>query len=85
MFGLDCDEAAEPPAEHKDRREPQNAADRVKEKPNPAHAFAAEGEKVDPIGIGRQPSVDDAEHAERRDHPAIGAVFPYAGADVALR
>src|ERR1700722_4341445 len=84
MFGLDRNQAAEATSKHEDRREAKNAAGRIKENTEPAHAFAAEGEEIDPICIGREIGVEDTEHAERGEHPTIGTIFPDAGADMAL-
>lgn len=70
-----ANKAAETPPEDEDWREAQNAAYRIEEEPNPSRAFAAKGEKVDPIGIGGQVGVDKREDAERCDHPAIGSIF----------
>src|ERR1700722_245767 len=84
VFGLDRNQAAEAPAEHEDRREAKNAAARIKEKTDPAHGFAAEGEEIDPVRIGRQISVDNPEHPESGDHPTVGPIFLDARADMAL-
>ena len=84
MFGLDRDEAAEAPPEHEDRRKAKNAAGRIKKDTEPAHAFAAKGEEIDPVRIGGQIGVEDAEDAKSGDHPTIGAILLDAGADMAL-
>ena len=76
VIGLDRDQAAEAPTEYEDGRETQNATNDVKEKSEPAHAIAAEGEKVDPVGIGGQVGIEDAEDPQGGDDPAIGAIFP---------
>ena len=84
VFGLDRNQAAEAPPEHEDRREAKNAAGRIKENTEPAHPFAAESEEIDPVRIGGQIGVEDAEHAKRGDHPTIGPILPDARADMAL-
>ena len=63
VFRLDRNQAAEAAPEHKDRRKAKNAAGCIKKKPEPANAFAAKGEEIDPIRIGRQIGVDDSEDA----------------------
>src|ERR1700722_13685252 len=84
MFGLDRNQAAEATPKYEDGREAKNAAGRINENTEPAHAFAAESEEIDPVCISRKIAVDDSEDAKNRDHPTIGPILPDARADMPL-
>jgi hypothetical protein len=84
VFRLNCNQSAEAAPKHEDRREAKNAAGRVKENTEPAHPFAAEGQEINPVRIGGQIGVEDAEDAKSGDYPTIGPILPNSRADMAL-
>ena len=84
MTRLDCHKAAEAAPEHEDRREPQDAAERIERDAEPPDAFAAEGQNIVLVRVGGQIGVGEAEHAKRPNHPTVRAVFAHAGPNVAF-
>ena len=84
MPRLDRDQPAEPPAEQKDRPDPQHAAAGEQRDTDPANGFAVEDPEPLPIGVGRQIRGEDADQTKGRDDPAVGPILALAAAQIAF-
>ncbi|MNT10897.1 hypothetical protein D3C72_1457510 [compost metagenome] len=83
MPRLDRHQPAEPAPQYEHRPQPQHAATGKQRHAQPAHRVAIDRPELDAVGIGRQISRQQTEHAERGQHPAVAAVFAHAAADIA--
>jgi len=82
MPWLDGDQPAEPTAEHKDRPDPQHAADSEKSDAQPANGVPVKGPDVLPVRVGRQIGGQQPDQPEGCEHPAVGAILALAGTEV---
>ena len=82
MPRLDRDQPAEPAAQDKDGPNPQGSAGGKKKDAEPADALAVNRPEPDPVRVGGQIGAQKADNAERRQHPAVGAVLALAGAEI---
>jgi hypothetical protein len=84
MPGLDRDQPAEAPAEHKDRPDPQQATGGEQRDAEPANGLPIEDPEPLPVGIGRQIGGEDPDQTKGSDDPAVGSILALAGAEVAF-
>lgn len=80
MPGLDGYQPAEPPAEHKNRPDPQRAAGGEEEDSKPTNGVPVEGPELLSVGVSRQITRQQRDQREGYEYPAVGAVLAHAGA-----
>src|SRR5262245_22007982 len=80
MAGLDGDQPAEPTTEHEHRPEPQRPTREEQGDAQPADRVAVDRPELVAVGIRRQVAVQQPDHAEGDEHPAVAAVLALAGA-----
>src|SRR5215467_9077633 len=83
MPGLDGDQSAETMAEHEDRPDAQRAADDEQYHAGPANGVSVDRPELDAVGVGRQIAAQQPEQPDGDEDPAVAAILPLAGAEVA--
>ena len=83
MPRLDGHQAAEAATEHEDRPEPQQAARDVDGDAGPADGIPVDGPGPRPVGVVREIGLEQTDHPEGGEDPAVAAVLALAGAEVA--
>ena len=84
MSGLDRDQTAESMAEHEDRPYAQNATRGEEHHAEPAERIAVEYPEADAVGVSGKIAVEQAEHREGRENPAVAAILALTAPDAAL-
>src|SRR5262249_12102951 len=82
MARLNGDQTAEPAAEHEDRPHAQHTPDGEKGNAKPANRISVERPEIPTVGVGRQVSLQQPDHPERCEHPAIAPVLAFARTEV---
>lgn len=82
MSGLDRHQPAEPAAEHEDRPEPQRATGREESDAKPADGVAIEGPELLSVRPGRQKGVEQPDHPEDREDPAVAPILAHSWTDI---
>ena len=77
MPGLDGYQPAEPPAEHKNRPDPQRAAGGEEEDSKPTNGVPVEGPELLPVRPGRQKGVEQPDQTKGCENPAVAAVLAH--------
>jgi hypothetical protein len=69
-------------AEHEDRPDPQRAAGSEENDAKPANGISIESPELLPVCIRRQIGVEQPDHAEGCDHPAVGTILARTEAQI---
>ena len=84
MPGLDRDQPAETPPEHKNRPDPQQATGGEQRDTEPANGLPIEDPEPLPVGVGRQVGGQETDQTKGRDDPAVGPILALAAAQIAF-
>ena len=84
VAGLDGDQPAEPPSEHKDRPEPQHPAGGEKHDAEPADGLPVEGPEPLSVCVSRQIGGEHPDQTEGDDDPAVGPILAHSRAQISF-
>jgi hypothetical protein len=82
MPGLNGYQPAEPAAEHKNRPDPQCATGSEESDSMPANGIPVESPELLPVCVRRQIGVEQPDHPEGCDDPAVGTILAHTRAQI---